>query len=73
MEASAIATTPHLPLTLVVMCRSPNAQGYISGSISELLLKNHLESLGYMVERIREKWEGSLRLRQEKMNSILFQ
>ena len=37
---------------------SPNAQGYISGSVTELLLKKHLESLGYEVKRIREKWEG---------------
>lgn len=37
---------------------SPNAQGYVSGSISELLLKRYLESLGFVVERIREKWEG---------------
>jgi hypothetical protein len=37
---------------------SPNAQGYVSGSITELLLKQHLENLGYKVERIREKWEG---------------
>ncbi len=37
---------------------SPNAQGYVSGSISELLLKRYLESLEFVVERIREKWEG---------------
>ena len=37
---------------------SPNAQGYVSGSITELLIKKHLESLGYPVERIKEKWEG---------------
>ncbi len=37
---------------------SPNAQGYINGSITELLLKNHLENLGYEVKRIKEKWEG---------------
>ena len=37
---------------------SPNAQGYVSGSISELLLKNHLENKNYVVHRIREKWEG---------------
>ena len=34
---------------------SPNAQGYVSGSISELLLKRYLESLEFVVERIREK------------------
>jgi len=37
---------------------SPNAQGYVSGSITELLLKQHIEERGFEVERIREKWEG---------------
>jgi hypothetical protein len=37
---------------------SPNAQGYVNGSVTELLLKQHLESLDYEVKRIREKWEG---------------
>jgi hypothetical protein len=38
---------------------SPNAQGYVSGSISELLLKKELETTyGLEVKRIREKWEG---------------
>lgn len=37
---------------------SPNAQGYVSGSITELLLKQKLEKLGFEVKRIREKWEG---------------
>lgn len=37
---------------------SPNAQGYVSGSITELLLKQHLENIGYEVNRIKEKWEG---------------
>jgi hypothetical protein len=37
---------------------SPNAQGYVSGSITELLLKKKLEELGFEVKRIREKWEG---------------
>lgn len=37
---------------------SPNAQGYVSGSITELLLKKHLQGLGFEVKRIREKWEG---------------
>jgi hypothetical protein len=37
---------------------SPNAQGYVSGSITELLLKQHLETQGFEVKRIREKWEG---------------
>jgi len=38
--------------------QSPNAQGYVAGSISELLLKRHLEQLGFEVLRVREKWEG---------------
>jgi hypothetical protein len=37
---------------------SPSAQGYVSGSITELLLKKKLEELGFEVKRIREKWEG---------------
>ncbi len=37
---------------------SPSAQGYISGAISEVLLKEHLESKGYEVIRIKEKPSG---------------
>lgn len=37
----------------------PNAQGYVAGSISELLLKQMLESKGFEVRRIREKWGGT--------------
>ena len=37
---------------------SPNAQGYVRGSITELLLLNELRRMGYTVERIKEKWEG---------------
>lgn len=37
---------------------SPNAQGYVSGSITELILKQHLEANSFEVNRIREKWEG---------------
>ncbi len=38
---------------------SPNAQGYVSGSITELLLKRKMEEeYGLIVQRIREKWEG---------------
>jgi hypothetical protein len=38
---------------------SPNAQGYVSGSITELLLKRKMEQeYGLEVLRIREKWEG---------------
>ncbi len=37
---------------------SPNARGYIIGSISELLLRNTLLNQGFHVLRIKEKWEG---------------
>ncbi|MBN2396393.1 MAG: hypothetical protein JXC36_08030 [Candidatus Atribacteria bacterium] len=38
---------------------SPNAQGYVSGSVTELLLKKKLEEeYGFEIKRIREKWEG---------------
>ncbi|MFH1777770.1 MAG: hypothetical protein ABH952_09485 [Candidatus Omnitrophota bacterium] len=47
-----------LEVFLEALKLSPNAQGYVSGSVSELLLKRSLVSLGFEVERIREKWEG---------------
>lgn len=47
-----------LEVFLEALKLSPNAQGYVSGSISELLLKRYLESLEFVVERILEKWEG---------------
>ena len=47
-----------LEIFLEALKMSPNAQGYVSGSVTELLLKQHLEGLGYEVRRIREKWEG---------------
>ena len=37
---------------------SSNAQGYVLGSITELLLKEKLEELEFETKRIREKWEG---------------
>ncbi len=37
---------------------SPNARGYIIGSVSELLLRNTLIKQGFKVLRIKEKWEG---------------
>lgn len=44
---------------LEALKHSPNAQGYVSGSITELLLKRKLEEEhGFEVKRIREKWEG---------------
>jgi hypothetical protein len=38
--------------------RSPNAQGYIDGAISELLAQRALEKQGFELERIKEKWGG---------------
>ncbi|MBN2208276.1 MAG: hypothetical protein JW759_03145 [Candidatus Coatesbacteria bacterium] len=49
---------------LEALRRSPNAQGYVSGSITELLLKRKLEEeYGLEVKRIREKWEGRKKAR----------
>lgn len=47
-----------IEIFLEALKMSPNAQGYVSGSITELLLKQKLEDEGYEVKRIREKWEG---------------
>ncbi|MDP2303036.1 MAG: hypothetical protein Q8N03_11505 [Ignavibacteria bacterium] len=47
-----------LEIFLEALKLSPNAQGYVNGSITELLLKKKLENEGYEVKRIREKWEG---------------
>ena len=47
-----------LEVFLAALKMSPNAQGYVNGSITELLLKQHLEKSNYEVKRIREKWEG---------------
>ena len=47
-----------LEVFLAALKMSHNAQGYVNGSVTELLLKQHLESLDYEVKRIREKWEG---------------
>lgn len=38
---------------------SPNARGYISGAISEFLLRDFITSSGYEIMRIKEKWEGN--------------
>jgi hypothetical protein len=37
---------------------SPNARGYILGSLSELLLARHFSGMGFQVKRIKEKWVG---------------
>jgi hypothetical protein len=47
-----------LDVFLVALKMSPNAQGYVQGSVTEEHLRRHLESLNYEVKRIREKWEG---------------
>lgn len=48
-----------LEIFLEALKLSPNAQGYVSGSITELLLKKKLEEeYRFEVKRIREKWEG---------------
>lgn len=43
--------------------RSPNAQGYLIGAISEYTLMKELESKGFVLERISEKWNGEKKLR----------
>src|SRR3989338_115754 len=49
----------NLEIFLEALKLSPNAQGYVSGSITELLLRKKLEEeYGLEVKRIREKWEG---------------
>lgn len=49
----------NLEIFLEALKHSPNAQGYVSGSITELLLKKKLEEeYRFEVKRIREKWEG---------------
>ncbi len=49
----------NLEIFLEALKLSPNAQGYVSGSITELLLKAKLEKeYDFEVKRIKEKWEG---------------
>lgn len=49
----------NLEIFLEALKLSPNAQGYVCGSITELLLKKKLEEeYKFEVKRIREKWEG---------------
>jgi len=47
-----------LEIFLEALKLSPNAQGYVLGSVTELLLKKKLQGVGFEVNRIREKWEG---------------
>ena len=51
-----------LEVFLEALKLNPNAQGYVSGSVTELLIKKHLEALNYPVKRVREKWEGKKHL-----------
>jgi hypothetical protein len=49
----------NLEIFLEALKQSPNAQGYVSGSVTELLLRKKLEEeYGFEVKRIREKWGG---------------
>ena len=57
-EFVRIAFKTTVEVFLEALKLSPNAQGYVSGSITELLLKKHLEGLDFTVERIKEKWQG---------------
>lgn len=43
---------------LEALIKSPSAQGYINGAISEILLVDYLKSIGYEVHRIKEKPAG---------------
>ncbi len=43
---------------LAALLISGNARGYILGAVTELLLKQELNNLGFETVRIREKWEG---------------
>jgi hypothetical protein len=43
---------------VAVLQMSPNARGYILGSLSEMLLRRQLAQLGYSALRIKEKWVG---------------
>ena len=47
-----------LDIFLEALKLSPNAQGYVLGSVTELLLKKKIEDEGFEVKRIKEKWEG---------------
>jgi len=46
------------PKFLEVLKMSPGAEGYLLGSLGELLFKEYVESLGYEALRIKEKPEG---------------
>lgn len=69
-----VSATQKDPLSLAALCESfgvdertlcealwssPNARGYLFGSISEILLRKYLERAGYELQRIKEKWVGA--------------
>ncbi len=47
-----------LEIFLEALKLSPNAQGYVSGSISELLLKKNLQELGFEVNGFGKNGKG---------------
>lgn len=54
--ARLFGTSPDI-LVMSILA-SPNARGYVAGSLSEVLLRRTLEERGYHLERIKEKWVG---------------
>jgi hypothetical protein len=47
------------PGTLIeALLGSPNARGYLLGSITEVLIRRALEAKSYELQRIKEKWVG---------------
>ncbi len=47
------------PATVIeALLASPNARGYLIGSITEVLIRKALEAKGYELQRIKEKWVG---------------
>ncbi len=46
------------PTFLKALRLSPNAEGYLVGAITELVLRDTLIAQGFDVKRVREKWEG---------------
>ncbi len=51
---------------LEVLKMSPGAEGYLFGSLGELLFKEYAESLGYEVLRIKEKPDGGYNAKNEE-------
>ena len=53
------------PIIIEALKRSPSAQGYIHGAVSELLLVDYLEKMNYEVKRIKEKPAGGFNEKKE--------